>query len=136
MIQNAEEYDENLNQWADCVLVDAPCSGLGIIRKKPEIKWNKKLRDLQDLTTVQYNILSNAAKYVKKGGKIFYSTCTLNKEENEKIVELFIENNPDFEIEPIFIGKSSNMIYGDKGYLTILPNKYMDGFFLCKIRKI
>lgn len=135
-IQNAEEYDENLNQWADYVLVDAPCSGLGIIRKKPEIKWNKKLKDLQDLTTVQYNILSNAAKYVKKGGKIFYSTCTLNKEENEKIVEAFIENNPDFEIEPIFIGKSSNMIYGDKGYLTILPNKYMDGFFLCKIRKI
>lgn len=135
-MKNAEEYDEKLEEWADCVLVDAPCSGLGIIRKKPEIKWNKKLRDLQELTTVQYNILNNAAKYVKKGGTLFYSTCTLNKEENEKIVELFIKNNPKFEIEPIFIGKSSNMIYGDKGYLTILPNKYMDGFFLCKIRKI
>jgi len=134
-IKDAEEYDETYKEWADAVLADVPCSGLGIIRKKPEIKWNKNERELNELTRIQYTILQNAAGYVKSGGEIIYSTCTLNKKENEDIVNSFIKENPEFKIEPVFIGKSDNILYDKKGYLTILPNKYMDGFFLCKIRK-
>ena len=79
--------------------------------------------------------MENASKYVKKGGVLVYSTCTLNKEENESNVDWFIESHSEFKIEPVFYGKLDNINYSDKGYVTIFPNEYMDGFFIAKIRK-
>lgn len=82
---------------ADKILCDVPCSGFGIIRRKPEIRY-KNLDEIKDLADIQYNILLTSSKYLKTGGKMLYSTCTLNKKENEKVVSKFIENNPEFEL--------------------------------------
>ncbi|MCB2292035.1 16S rRNA (cytosine(967)-C(5))-methyltransferase RsmB [Clostridium algoriphilum] len=134
-VRDATIYDPNLFECADRVLIDVPCSGLGIIRKKPEIKWSKHIKDVETIVGVQRKIMENASKYVKKGGVLVYSTCTLNKEENEKNIEWFIETHPDFKIEPVFYGELDNINYNDRGYVTIFPNEYMDGFFITKIIK-
>jgi len=135
-VMDATIYDPNLLQSADRVLMDVPCSGLGIIRKKPEIKWSKHISKVEDIITIQRKIMGNASKYVKNSGLLVYSTCTLNKDENEGNIKWFIETHPDFKIQPVFFGNYSNIDYSDKGYATILPNEYMDGFFIAKIIKL
>ena len=132
---NGEEFNEEFENSFDRVLIDVPCSGLGIIRKKPEIKWEKKESDISSIQNIQRNIMKNAAKYVKKDGLLVYSTCTLNLKENDGNVKWFLENNPDYEIEKVFFGTLDNMIYDKLGYVTILPNKSMDGFFMAKFRR-
>ena len=79
--------------------------------------------------------MKNAWEYLKKDGIMVYSTCTLNKEENEENINWFIENNKDAEVQSIFIGKGSNLKYDKMGTLTILPDEYMDGFFIAKLKK-
>ena len=135
-VHDATIYDPNLFEYADRVLIDVPCSGLGIIRKKPEIKWSKSLKDIKSIIEIQRKIMENASKYVKKGGILVYSTCTLNKEENEVNIEWFMDSHPEFKIEPVSYGKFDNINYSDKGYVTIFPNEYMDGFFISKFRKL
>ncbi|WP_147564525.1 16S rRNA (cytosine(967)-C(5))-methyltransferase RsmB [Clostridium tyrobutyricum] len=134
-LQNAEIYNDKLKEKADRVLIDVPCSGLGIIRKKPEIKWNKNMKQLKEIINIQRNIIKNASKYVKVTGKLIYSTCTINREENEKNINWFINNNPEFELEKIDYGPIDNIIYHKEGYITILPNENMDGFFIAKMIK-
>lgn len=134
-ILDATKYEESLSEKADSVLIDVPCSGLGIIRKKPEIKYNKNAKELQEIVKIQRKIMTNAAKYVKQQGVILYSTCTLNKEENEENIKWFINKNPEFTVEKVYFGKSDNIIYHEEGFATILPNSYMDGFFVAKIRR-
>jgi 16S rRNA (cytosine967-C5)-methyltransferase len=134
-VQDAQNYNPKMREKADRVLIDVPCSGLGIIRKKPEIKWNKNINQISDIISTQKKIMINAAKYVKPGGKLIYSTCTLNKNENEKNVDWFIENNPEFTLEKINFGDIDNIIYHKRGYVIILPNKNMDGFFIAKMIK-
>ena len=102
---------------ADKVLADVPCSGLGVIRRKPEIKY-KEITDFAELVSIQKKILSNAAKYVKKGGTLVYSTCTINKDENELQVRAFLEENSEFEL------------IRDKQFL---PTENIDGFYVCKM---
>ncbi|WP_291581466.1 16S rRNA (cytosine(967)-C(5))-methyltransferase RsmB [Clostridium sp. UBA6640] len=133
---DATIYNSELEDRGDRVLIDAPCSGLGIIRKKPEIKYTKTSKELKEIVKIQKEIMKNAAKYVKKDGVILYSTCTLNKEENENNIQWFLKNHPNFKLEPLFYGNVDNIIYSEEGYATILPNKYMDGFFIAKIRRI
>ncbi|WP_238882543.1 16S rRNA (cytosine(967)-C(5))-methyltransferase RsmB [Clostridium sp. YIM B02551] len=133
--QDATEYNSSLENAFDRVLLDVPCSGLGIIRKKPEIKWQKDLKSLKEIQSIQKKILDNAWKYLKPGGVMVYSTCTLNKEENEENVRYLLNNNEDCQIEKIYIGTLPNFIYNVDGTLTILPNEYMDGFFIGKLRK-
>ncbi len=112
--------DESLKNTADKVLCDVPCSGLGIIRRKPDIRWNKE--DTEGLWTVQRKILGNAAEYLKNGGELVYSTCTINREENEGITGKFLENHADFE-------KIS-----EKTYYPHIDGT--DGFYICKMRKL
>ena len=132
---DATKLNANLVSYADRVLLDVPCSGIGIIRKKPEIKWNKTRKDLKEIVSVQRDILENAWEYLKKGGIMVYSTCTLNKEENEENINWFLSKHKDAKIEKVFVGKGANLCYDDLGTLTILPNEYMDGFFVAKIKK-
>lgn len=113
-------FDEKLKNTADKILCDVPCSGLGIIRRKPDIKWNKE--DIGNLTAVQKKILENAAKYLKNGGEIVYSTCTLNQEENEEITADFLKNHSDFK-------KISENTYYPHTDNT-------DGFYICKMRRL
>ncbi|WP_027623411.1 16S rRNA (cytosine(967)-C(5))-methyltransferase RsmB [Clostridium lundense] len=133
---DATIYNNKFEKKADRVLIDVPCSGLGIIRKKPEIKYTKNIKDLKSIVEVQRKILINAARYINDSGIILYSTCTLNKEENEENIKWFIDKFPEFKVEPVFYGNLDNLIYNDLGTVTVLPNDSMDGFFIAKLRKI
>lgn len=94
---DATVYDEGLGEF-DYILCDAPCSGLGVIRRKPDIKY-KAFEEFDSLCEIQLKILKNAVKYLKRGGKLLYSTCTLRKKENEDIVNAFLSENKDFKCE-------------------------------------
>lgn len=122
---------EDLIETADKVLCDVPCSGWGIIRRKPDIK-NNSLPD-DDFYDMQYKILENASKYLKSGGEIVYSTCTINKRENEDIINRFLKNNNNFEMADI--SEITARVDGKKGYVTYYPTEGMDGFFICKMKK-
>ncbi len=134
-VMNAEILNDDLIDSGDRVLVDVPCSGIGIIRKKPEIKYINIGKNLDSLIATQRKIIVNAAQYVKVGGYLIYSTCTLNKDENERNIQWFLKNNKNYAIEKIFVGNLSNLIYDEIGSLTILPNKYMDGFYIAKLKR-
>ncbi len=122
---------EELNGKADRVLCDVPCSGLGVIGKKPEIRY-KNLDDIKKLPDIQLDILTNASRYVKQGGALIYSTCTVVPEENQLNVKRFLEKNPDFEPCDFAIGE----IKSEGGYITLHPDIHgTDGFFVCKMIK-
>ena len=117
---------------ADKVLCDVPCSGLGIIRRKPDIKWNKE--NIEELPEIQYKILENASKYLKIGGELVYSTCTIIKRENEDVINRFLEENENFELAEIKLSGKLNR--DNKGYVTLYPNiDGTDGFFISKIKR-
>lgn len=124
-------YQPQFEKWADAVLCDVPCSGLGIIRKKPEIRF-KTDEELSQLPKIQVNILRNCANYVKVGGTIIYSTCTILQRENQDVVNAFLSENRNFELEAFdhpICGKTDGMI-------TLLPHIHMtDGFFIAKLRR-
>lgn len=134
-VMDSSVYDESLNDSCDRILIDAPCSGLGIIRKKPEIKWTKTQDDLTSLISLQKNLLKNASRYLKKDGILLYSTCTLNRDENEDNINWFLRNFSEFSIEPLFFGKVKNIIYSKEGLVTVLPDENMDGFFIAKLKR-
>lgn len=123
------------NEWkgtADVVLCDVPCSGLGIIRKKPEIRYNDPA-ELENLPALQAKILQNCAQYVKPGGTLVYSTCTILQRENEDVVRAFLAANPQFEAVP-WEHKVCGM--REDGMVTLLPPVHQtDGFFIAKLRK-
>ena len=130
--QNGKEYREELCEKFDRVLCDVPCSGLGIIFKKPDIKY-KSIDSINGLPKVQYEILSNCASYVKKGGILVYSTCTLNKAENEKNIEKFLSENGNFEALDFEISN----VKSQNGSYTFMPHvNGTDGFFVAKMKKI
>lgn len=132
---DATVFKEELKSLGDRVLIDVPCSGLGIIRKKPEIKWTKTEAELNKLINIQRKIMTNASSYVKIGGYLLYSTCTINKKENEENIKWFLSKNKNYIIERVFFGNAFNICYSDFG-VTILPNENMDGFFIAKLKKI
>ena len=138
----AEEWDacvldESKIEWADIVFCDAPCSGLGIMGKKRDIKYRLTQDSLSEVCKLQRQILETVWKYVKKDGILMYSTCTINKEENEKQVQWIVENLP-FEVVSIKdelpeAVKADVSEYG----LQLLPGVHeTDGFFLCKLKRI
>lgn len=114
---------------ADRVLCDVPCSGFGVLAKKPELRY-KDPNISSALPAVQAEILENACNYVKEGGIIVYSTCTVFPEENEENIHKFLERHSDFELMPFSAGK----LDCKKGYITLLPDEYgTDGFFIAKL---
>jgi 16S rRNA (cytosine967-C5)-methyltransferase len=135
-VMDAAVYNERYKDFAHRVLIDVPCSGLGIIRKKPEIKWNKSFKDIKEIVNIQEKIIRNAAQYVLPEGILLYSTCTINKMENEDIVSRFLKSNSNFKLEQINVGQRDNLKYHGNGMLTVLPNNKMDGFFIAKLRRL
>ncbi|MBE6560075.1 MAG: 16S rRNA (cytosine(967)-C(5))-methyltransferase RsmB [Ruminococcaceae bacterium] len=131
--RDAREPDPALIGKADRVLCDAPCSGLGVIRKKPDIRY-KSLESVAALPAIQYDILCGAAQYVRPGGVLVYSTCTLNPDENEHIVRRFLENHGDFSPVDFDLGPAG---VSENGMRTFFPHlDGCDGFFIAKmIRK-
>ena len=118
---DATKVDSALSEKADRVIVDAPCSGLGVIRRKPEIKYKRRTAEMDLLPRKQLDILQASSHYVKPGGILLYCTCTINPFENQRVVSEFLKKNPMFErLEA----------------LQLLPNvNDTDGFFICRMKK-
>ena len=131
-----QDATRNVPEWAetmDVVIADVPCSGLGIIRKKPDIRY-KDLSELKQLPALQLAILENQASYVKKGGVLLYSTCTVLKAENEDVVNAFLAKHEDFHTEPLDLPEVFPK--NESGMLTLIPGEYdTDGFFICRLRR-
>lgn len=135
-LKDAQILMEEYIDYADRVLVDAPCSGIGLLRKKPEIKYNIKKEDIKSLSEIQKNILKNASRYVKKDGYIVYSTCTLTLEENENVINEFLKNNSSFELVDCNEYLPSELRCKTP-YIRVFPNIHnMDGFFIAKLKRI
>ncbi len=134
----AHERDERIKRLAgkmDRVLVDAPCSGLGTLRRNPDLKWRQKQTAIAELCIKQTSILQSAARLVKSGGRLVYATCSILPQENEQIAEVFTANNPDFTLisVPSLLGDlgiadASSLCH--QNYLRLWPHKHQtDGFF-------
>ena len=117
----------------DVVLCDVPCSGYGIIRKKPDIRYKDPM-EMELLPQLQLQILQQQANYVKPGGILIYSTCTVLRRENEEVVREFLEQNPNFELERLPL--PSGLPENESGMLTLVPGEYdTDGFFISRLRR-
>lgn len=113
----------------DRILLDAPCSGLGVIRRKPDIKWSKKASDIDGISRLQVQLLSCMAPLLKSGGRMVYSTCTVEKSENEQVIEQFLAAHPQFALD-----QESPLL--TNGMRQIYPQEYLsDGFFIAKLKK-
>ena len=131
--QDATVHVPEWVETKDVVIADVPCSGLGIIRKKPDIRY-KNLDELKELPALQLAILENQSTYVKKGGVLLYSTCTVLKAENEDIVSAFLSKHDDFYTEPLELPEVFPK--NESGMLTLIPGDYdTDGFFICRLRR-
>lgn len=116
---DATKYKAEYNEKFDKILLDVPCMGIGVIKRKPDIKWHRKPEDLKVISKVQYEILENCSKYVKKGGTIIYSTCSILEKENHGIIQKFLEKNPIYTTTEI----------------KIEPTEKQDGFYIAKLIK-
>ncbi len=132
-LQDASEFVPEWEEAMDAVIADVPCSGLGIIRKKPDIRY-KDLKETEALPELQLKILENQARYVKKGGLLLYSTCTVLRRENEDVVNAFLTRHGDFLTEPLPL--PDVFPKNETGMLTLIPGQYdTDGFFICRLRR-
>jgi 16S rRNA (cytosine967-C5)-methyltransferase len=129
---------KRLNAKFDRVLVDAPCTGLGTLRRNPDLKWRQTPQDLAELTEKQARILTRAAKFTKPGGRLIYSTCSLLSDENEQIAEEFLASHADFKLLNASEILSQQQINLDTGkYLKLLPHiHHTDGFFAAVFEKV
>ncbi len=113
------------------VLADVPCSGLGILRRKPDIKWSKNNQDSGEIAKLQQTILANAARYVSPGGRLVYSTCTISKAENEGIVKWFLKTQPEFSASALGIGPEP-----ENAFVQLRPDRHgTDGFFIAAFKR-
>lgn len=119
-MKDATIYEEKYAEYFDKILLDVPCLGIGVLKRKPDIKWKRKKEDIEEITKIQEKILETCSKYVKKGGELVYSTCSILKKENEDMIYKFIKNNTNFEIVKL---------------IQVYQNEKADGFFMAKIRK-
>ena len=131
-----QDASQVVPEWVgamDTVIADVPCSGLGIIRKKPDIRY-KNLKELEDLPALQLKILEAQASYVRPGGTLLYSTCTVLKRENEDVVSAFLAAHGGFTTEPLPL--PDVFPKNETGMLTLIPGEYdTDGFFICRLRR-
>lgn len=120
----------------DAILVDAPCSGLGVIRRKPDIKYTKREEDFDRLHEIQTELLNNAVALLKPGGRLVYSTCTVNKKENEETVEALLASHPEMKLAPIQHLPVSLLEKQRNGMLQVFPQDFgSDGFFVALFEK-
>ncbi|WP_077622068.1 16S rRNA (cytosine(967)-C(5))-methyltransferase RsmB [Sediminibacillus massiliensis] len=122
------------------ILLDAPCSGLGVLRGKPDIKYHKQEKDIRSLSEIQLELLESVSSLLKKGGKLLYSTCTVDKTENEQVVEKFLASHEDFEIDDDFTSDLPEGLRSAEGLtkwgLQLFPHDFnTDGFFLTRLVK-
>lgn len=127
--QDASILNEDFIEKFDKVLIDVPCLGFGVMKRKPDIKWQRKKEDIDEIVKIQFKILENCTKYLKIGGELVYSTCSILKEENEDIIDKWKKTMIEGQ-------NTTHLKYEEKDKQNILPNKNTDGFFICKIKRI
>ncbi len=133
LLQDAASFVPAWEKSMDAVLADVPCSGLGIIRKKPDIRY-KNLEETEQLPMLQLKILRNVSRYVRPGGTLMYSTCTVLPRENEEVVERFLQENSDFRLQPLSL--PAEFEDNHSGMLPLIPGQHdTDGFFICRMRR-
>lgn len=140
---DAREIGTKYAQLADRVLVDAPCSGLGVLHRKADARWNKTEEELALLPTLQLAILESAAEALRDGGVLVYSTCTIVPEENERVVDAFLQRHPAFVLDTVDIPGEKQGYVREKleregrKTLTLYPQRDgTDGFFICRMKKV
>lgn len=135
-VHDATKLKEDYVERFDKILLDVPCLGLGVIRRKPDIKWNRQENNIKEISDIQFNILKTCSKYLKKNGTLVYSTCSMLKEENDAIIEKFIKDE-NFEIVDIDkqIPKEFSKITTNN-MVQFLPSQKHDGFFITMLKKI
>ncbi|PAF17367.1 16S rRNA (cytosine(967)-C(5))-methyltransferase RsmB [Terribacillus saccharophilus] len=131
-------YERHQPESFDRILLDAPCSGLGVLRGKPDIKYHKSEQDVLSLASIQADLLEQVAPLLKKDGKLVYSTCTVDQAENEQVVRAFLEQHPDFEVDPEFQNDLPQAVKKAPGLtdagLQVFPQDFnTDGFFLVRL---
>lgn len=138
-LQDATTLNERYESDSfDAVLVDAPCSGLGILRRHPEVKITKQPSDLDEIMMIQKKILNTVAPLVKVGGTLVYSTCTVNRKENDKMVEQFLAQHPEYELDPTLVNRLPEVLHEQtkKGMVQLFPGDYQtDGFFIACLKR-
>lgn len=137
-LYDALKLDESLINKVDYCLIDAPCSGLGLIRRKPEIKINRSEKDIMDLVHLQKQLINIGKEYVKPSGILIYSTCTIEPEENILLINEFLEENKDFKLVSINdeFQYKEDLHTLDSGYIQLFPNIHnTDGFFIAKMKR-
>ncbi|RBW67507.1 16S rRNA (cytosine(967)-C(5))-methyltransferase RsmB [Bacillus taeanensis] len=141
MTLDSRKAKESFNKESfDKILVDAPCTGFGVIHRKPDIKWSKQEEDIAAIQSVQLEILEAASSLLKPGGMLVYSTCTIEKEENEEVIKQFVQSHPEFTFDSMLTERLPAQLlpYINKqnGYVQILPHYFnSDGFFIACIKK-
>ena len=134
LLLDARETGARFSRQADRVLVDAPCSGLGVLRRKPDARWRRTPEDLVVLARLQREILQSAGKAVKPNGILVYSTCTIERAENEDVVEEFLSQNEDFTLENV--GELLPLKKRTEKMLQLYPQRDgTDGFFIARMRR-
>lgn len=132
--EDASIYKEEYKEQFDKILLDVPCLGLGVLKRKPDIKWKRKKEDIEEITKVQKEILETCSKYLKTGGQLVYSTCSILKEENEDIIQEFLKKHTDFE--QISLNEEKYEVNINKnGNIQLYQNIENDGFFISKLQK-
>lgn len=141
-VNDATKYNEEYFEKFDKILLDVPCLGLGVLKRKPDIKWQRNQEDIDTISKIQYEILNTCSKYLKQGGELVYSTCSILDSENKDIIFKFLRKNAEFEIEKIEISQDKNKAKNffekyivDNKFLQVYQNEKTDGFFICKLNK-
>jgi len=140
-VKDATIYNEENCEKFDKILLDVPCLGIGVLKRKPDIKWQRKKEDIEEISKIQMQILEVCSKYLKPKGELVYSTCSILKEENENIIRKFLEKNSNFNIKEIELPKASKNEknyfenFLENGFLQVYQNEKTDGFFICKMVK-
>ena len=117
------------------ILLDAPCSGLGVLSKKPDIRWKREIEDVLNLSKLQLKMLENASRYVKPGGVIVYSTCTTEPEENIEVVKAFLDAHPEFSIDNASKYVNRDLV-NEEGCIETFPHRNgIDGSFAARLMK-
>ncbi|MBR3396549.1 MAG: 16S rRNA (cytosine(967)-C(5))-methyltransferase RsmB [Lachnospiraceae bacterium] len=133
-VYDAEVYDKASEKKFDVVLADLPCSGYGVIGRKPDIKYSASEEKERSLAALQKRILDNACRYVKPGGILLFSTCTVSETENEENVTAFLKDHPEFRPDPLdpYLPEELRCEESGRGMLQILPDEIKDGFFIAR----
>ena len=133
---NAKLIEKKTSAFVDRVLLDVPCSGLGTLHKRPDIRWRQTPDKIRELSQLQRELLNEVAQWIKPQGILVYATCTLNPLENEKVIQSFLESHGEWSIKPPSEESPISNFKTPEGWIKVYPHRHkMDGFFMARLQK-